>query len=64
MGRGLAQSGYQVCAALDPSQGWTSAIITDGEWHHFVIIVSVMPQFNVKVCSLIFIHHNHLHQML
>ena len=53
MGRGLAQSGYQVSAALDPSQGWTSAIIMDGEWRHFVITVAVMPQFNVKVLYII-----------
>ena len=51
MGWGLAQSGYQVCAAMDPSQGWTSVIITDGEWHRpfNVISISVMPQLNVKV---------------
>lgn len=55
MVQAVAQLGYQMCAVLDQSQGWTNVIMVDGEKHHGAITVSMMRQFNVKVCFSLYI---------
>lgn len=55
----MVQSGFQMCAALDQNQGWTSVIIVGGECKiGHVITGSMMPLFSVKVCAIILCIHN------
>ena len=50
MGRGMAQSGYQMCTAQDQSRGWINVIIVDGEKkYRGASTIFMMPLSSVKV---------------